>query len=364
MKRIDKLERMKLKRYASLLPKARLRRRKRLDGPLKSKISPSRVVVGRVKPLQKIEFPKEFGLFDPAMRESLLTAIARMKWAVANPHVKDVVIDLSAVMLLHSCGTLLFIAEVDRLMEIDDCYRKIHVVESSDDTVCQMFQYIGFYSRFGIESRFHTIDNRDVIDWVYGIGEQNNLGTVVDRLPTYLTGARNKSLRMAVTGGMTEAVANSAEHAYIASREDGVDLPTPKRWWMFSRKFEDHMLVVICDLGIGIPRTLNMTWHEDLSSFLKTMTGKKREDHQLIKFALTVGKTRTNLKHRGKGLKDILKVVQQQKVGLLRIYSNKGVYYADGSSGRIEASSSGQSIFGTLVQWVIPIAAFENVAGG
>lgn len=364
MKRLSKIDRIRLKQQAKFLPLSRVRRERRKHPETRVKRRISDAEGSFVRPLVKVEFPKEFGLYDSATREPLLTALSRLRWAASSASVRHVVIDLSDVRQLNSCGTLLFVAEVDRLMEIPECAKKIDIVEPVDDTVCQMFQHIGFYEKFSIKERFSHIENKDVIDWIYGVGEENNLGDVVHKLPSYLTGARNKSLKMAVTGGMTEAVANSAEHAYIGSRDDGVPLPTPKRWWMFARKVESHVLVVICDLGIGIPRTLNVTWTEDLSSFLKTMTGKKREDHQLIKFALTVGKTRTNLKHRGKGLKDILKVVQEQKVGGLRIYSNKGVYFVDGESGNAGAFSSSQSIFGTLVQWMIPIAAFESAAGG
>lgn len=364
MKRLDKFDRIKLKQSAKLLPKVRGRRHRRKNPSLNIRSRSSILPKPYIRKLVKIEFPKEFGLFDHSTREQLLTALARLRWSASSENIKNVVIDLSKVEFLNSCGTLLFVAEVDRLMEIPSCVSKIHVVEPVNDTVCQMFQHIGFFDKFGIQGRFSKIENRDVIDWVYGVGEENNLNAVVDILPSYLLGATNKGLQMAVTGGMTEAVANSAEHAYIGNRDDGIDLPTPKRWWMFSRKVGEDVLVVICDLGIGIPRTLKVTWKEDLASFLQTVVGRRREDHHLIKFALTVGKTRTNLKHRGKGLKDILKVVRDQHVGGLRIYSNKGVYSVDGVSGAIGAASFQQSIFGTLVQWKIPIAAFSEVAGG
>ncbi|MOA34900.1 hypothetical protein D3C78_1563130 [compost metagenome] len=79
----------------------------------------------------------------------------------------------------------------------------------------------------------------------------------------------------------------------------------------------------------------------------------------MIELAFTVGKTSTKKENRGKGLKDILKVVKEQKVGGLSIYSNHGVYALDNSSGTETSLDERGSINGTIVQWKIPIEAFD-----
>lgn len=58
--------------------------------------------------------------------------------------------------------------------------------------------------------------------------------------------------------GMVEAMANSVAHAYLSERGDGFELtPDTKRWWAFWQERAGKLSVVICDLGIGISRSLS-----------------------------------------------------------------------------------------------------------
>ncbi|WP_134677529.1 hypothetical protein [Ectopseudomonas khazarica] len=214
--------------------------------------------------------------------------------------------------------------------------------------------------KLGLQPRIEKIEAENVIVWLYEVGDEDNLDSIVGSLPELLISSGNKALRVAVTSGMTEAVANSSEHAYIHRRKDGTNISVPHRWWIFARREEDDISVCICDLGIGIPRSLRRTFPEEVASFFYNKPGKKKDDHRMIELALTVGRSRTGKSYRGQGLKDILKVVKEQGVGLLKIYSNKGVYIFDGKSGHVTSRSEASNIMGTLVQWRIPLAAFNS----
>jgi len=259
--------------------------------------------------------------------------------------------------MLHPCGTLLLVAEIERILSSPGTSKKLSATYPKDRVVEEMFQHIGLLERLGLERRIEHIDDLNVIGWLYANGHEGDLDSIAEKLPKILTESQNMALRTALLSGMAEAVANSSEHAYSTKLEKCGDTKKNK-WWLFARQVNDDIALVICDLGAGIPGTLETNWKEEVASYLKSRQGLKRRDHKLIELALTVGKTSTNKKNRGKGLKDIIKVVKEQKVGSLQIYSNQGVYSLEDSGKNPVSLDEKQSINGTIIQWKIPIEAF------
>lgn len=364
MKRLDKFERIQLKRVHQLMP---LRSKRRQARDEKSKRRQKRLLVdphaqyfgNRQFSSKKIILPKTLSLATSADRNLLVDRLASLRSYVLADNISSVTIDFSQVEKLHPCGTILLVAEIERLLEDARYGVKLKATYPEFEVVEQLFQYIRILEKLGCPPRMEIIDNQDVVVWLYESGVEGNLDAIVNNLPALLTSGSNMELRMAVNSGMAEAVANSSEHAYIFERPDGLNVVSPTKWWLFARKEGDDISLVICDLGVGIPGSLPRTWTEDVEAFAKTMIGKKREDHQLIKFAMKLGRSRTNLTHRGQGLKDILKVVKTQKVGRLGIFSNCGVYNFDGPTGYTFGCSEPTSILGTVVQWRVPVAAFN-----
>lgn len=304
--------------------------------------------------------PKVLSLHMSEARNKLVETIGRIRRFAVDSGIRTVTINFDDVEILHPCGTLLFVAEIERLLGEPECAAKLQCTYPTNDVVEQLFQHIGLLQKLGLQPRIERIEAENVVVWLYEVGHEDNLNSIMGALPELLKTSGNKALRMAVTSGMTEAVANSAEHAYIHRRKDGTNLKVPHDWWIFARQEDEDISVSICDLGIGIPRSLPQTFPEELATFLKTRAGRKKMDHQMIELALKVGRTRTNKSYRGQGLKDILRVVMEQKVGQLKIYSNKGVYMFNGKTGYMNSYSEASNIMGTLVQWKIPLAAFES----
>jgi len=79
----------------------------------------------------------------------------------------------------------------------------------------------------------------------------------------------------------------------------------------------------------------------------------------LVQAAVRVGRSRTRASHRGKGLKDVIDVINAAGAGVIRIYSNRGcyLYQMTDSSPREEQKNYRHSILGTIIQWSVPIAA-------
>lgn len=365
MKRLGKPERNQLKRGSKLRPlqtHRRVVRQAKAEERRARRRSLAADRLSRSYSARKIILPNIISLNGSSERAALLEALRSLREHVLNENIATVTIDFSGVRQLLPCGTILLVAELERLIEDSRYGQKLKAIYPKDKVVEQLFQHISILEKLGCKPRIPKIDSEKVIVWLYESGTEGNLDAVVGSLPALLTSGSNMELRMAVNSGMAEAVANSSEHAYIAKREDGMSIDSPTKWWLFAKKENDDISLVICDLGVGIPGSLPTTWGEELESFAKTMIGKKHEDHQLIKFAMKLGRSRTNLTHRGQGLKDILKVVKTQKLGSLGIYSNRGVFNCDGPTGRTFGCSEPDSILGTVVQWRVPVKAF-NLAG-
>ncbi len=365
MRRLDKCERNRHKRLTRLAPLREWRRfARKAKSSSRSERARERVSdrTNRKFSNRKVVLPAEISLNRAAHRGLLLEALRSLREHLCNEDVSMVTIDFSKVTQLLPCGTILLIAELERFLEDPRYKSRITATYPEDEVVEQLFQHVSILEKLGCPPRIKKIDSEKVVVWLYQSGTEGNLDSVVGNLPALLTSGRNMELRIAVNSGMAEAVANSSEHAYISKRPDGMEIDSPTKWWIFAKQENDEIFLVICDLGVGIPGSLPETRGEELENFVKTMIGKKREDHQLIKFAMKLGRSRTNLNHRGQGLKDILKVVTTQRVGSLGIYSNKGVYNHDGPTARTFGCSEPESIMGTVVQWRVPVAAF-NLAG-
>jgi hypothetical protein len=133
---------------------------------------------------------------------------------------------------------------------------------------------------------------------------------------------------------------------------------------VFSQLREERLTVVICDLGIGISRSLPHTAGSE-PSLLKRLARmldptKPHRDERAIQFALEIGRTRTEMKHRGFGLlRNIRGVIDRESAGSMFIASNRGCYsYALGGPpfGTGESTSRlSRSINGTIVGWCLPL---------
>lgn len=146
-----------------------------------------------------------------------------------------------------------------------------------------------------------------------------------------------------------------------------------KKWWIFSQEKDNKLSICVCDLGIGISRSLltnseNVAedWFAKLKKFLKSHKEKYDKDSASIKAAIEIGNTRTNLSNRGKGLNQIINQISilcDHKASIA-ILSNKGSYIINRGmiedrplTGIVDGFSLPfkQSIDGTVILWQIPI---------
>ncbi len=152
--------------------------------------------------------------------------------------------------------------------------------------------------------------------------------------------------------GLTEAMINSKKWAYDHSTPD-----EDKLWWVTGsyQTSTRTATVMIYDHGQGIPVTVPVSGLKEFyKSVLEDWGIKKPNDAYWIQAAMTIGRTASGLKNRGKGLKDIQEFVLASDHGLLRVVSGNGNYQLD-HSGKDTMNTLPKNLKGTLITWQVTL---------
>lgn len=153
--------------------------------------------------------------------------------------------------------------------------------------------------------------------------------------------------------GIFEAILNVINH----SCTDGecCDL-MQKRWWLAAvYEPEDRILkMMVYDHGVGMTTTLPTD--EYFIPILKLVLDNNKG--KWIQKAITEGKSRTLLDHRGKGLPCIHDYIKNRSEGLyLKIISGDGLLHYDKNTDKFTPSNNSSKFKGTLVEWAIKISS-------
>ncbi|WP_157314879.1 hypothetical protein [Chitinibacter sp. GC72] len=297
----------------------------------------------------KIVAPISFNLYQAARRQNLIVFIDEIKRAIkANASIR---IDFSHVKRLNPCGTILFIAELMRIIELKGNKQRVTCTLPKDKIVEQLFKHVGILDLLGCRSNV-VVQHETVKHWTLCKGDLvdlSGLKSLKDKLDIELGEERS----FALFTGIQEAITNTVHHAYIEERGDGFDASS-KKWFLFAKHMEGQVSLAICDLGIGIRRSLprKMPWPKQIfDETLEKLGANTDLDAKHIKAAIMLGATRTGLSNRGKGLHDMKHVASLCENGRLDILSNKGVYRFSKKINSEIILDHKSNIQGTIVQW-------------
>ena len=253
---------------------------------------------------------------------------------------------------MYAEGTLLFLAELRRLIKHTKNSIEFSCVPPVNEKVSQVLQQIGVFSLIGAAEGVTPVDD-DVVNWRFAHGHKVDGGRYEDILAEY-DGEIAPPLQEHLFTGITEAMTNVLNHAYDLNRNDGLKITNSREWWMFSQAKDGQLTVAFLDLGAGIPRTLPM---KRPAVWKRVLHFARRLDSRAIAYAVKDSISRTNKGHRGKGLGQIVRVVDAVPGGEVTILSNSGVLsWKNGVTRRIDYRDS---ILGTLILWKIPLSGKE-----
>jgi len=272
-----------------------------------------------------------------------------------------VILDFGETRFITAPAMLLFIAELDRIRRICIDTFDIRISNVIDKNVKHVLIQIGFYELCGQTPPRISSDNfaDNVRHWQFASGERIDDDT--NRAFDAIEGRIAPEARKGIWRGFSEALVNSVQHAYVARRGTRDSQTAVKRWWMFTEERQGTLTVAVCDLGIGIPRSLPLNWGESIlaqiQSRLPLGTGP---DVRSLRIALEVGQTRTGAQYRGRGLPQIWQAVRGSEGSGIMILSNKARIAWGSKTDREYETEFSDSIHGTLVMWTVKTAQEDS----
>lgn len=293
-----------------------------------------------------LKAPLEFEIVSTHLRKLSLAFFERIR-AHVNSGCRRLWLDFSETRKFSSGGTLLLYAELVRLIENTDGLI-IRSTIPKNNKAAQVLQQIGLSKLLRTKNNTKCLDG-DVVNWRSARG-QGALGEKYDEILGFYEGRITESLQTELYTGITEAMTNAHQHAYIGQRGDGVETdPDYRPWWMFSQEKDGKLSVVFCDLGVGIPASLPHT----RPRLWQLMDRFNMTQGRQIEGAVRDSRTRTKKQHRGKGLRQIIETISSCKGGKALILSNKGWYSI--KSGVPASGDFRDSIMGTVIYWQMPL---------
>lgn len=307
---------------------------------------------GPAFPQTRLRLPRHLDLFgsrDEVCRA--LNELARLALVQQIP----VLLEFDDVVSVKGSGLLALAAVIQTARHLQGADH-VNGTYPRDKNVERALQDAGFFRLLEID---HRRAGHGPTPWVEHITGNQTDGAQVELLKERVFGC-DAGLKPASLGliyiGLTEAMTNVIQHAYSMS-----DLARPRvlfvenRWWITGNVDRSRRVFTfsICDLGIGIPKTIGAKLNvRDVLRFLQYNNVKKVDDADLLRFALLVGESSTDLPWRGRGLPQMRQVVDLIG-GRIRICSGHAT--AQYSSSGIITEPHDIPHVGTTIEWTVPL---------
>jgi hypothetical protein len=271
----------------------------------------------------------------------------------------DLRIDMSGVRRIVVDAALLFKAELSRLIEVKGT--RITSMPPKSDRTKQVLKQTGMDRLLNLTISGDP-DREDVVHWriaegSHAIVDPSALAPIMADIES-VSGMESHP----VYQGIIESMANCVEHAYKPHSDVTRKMPKNPGWWVFQQVKDDILHVVICDLGIGVRRSLPLTLAGERGMYEKLMhvvRKAKGVDNRALLAAMEYGRTSTGQKQRGKGMRNAHEVVDSLGEGNFFAMSNAGRYdYSkrpDSREGSHRTGKMRHSIQGTILGWRLPL---------
>lgn len=280
-----------------------------------------------------VPMPTALSACAPKYRQHFIQTIEMIKKRASRN--EPCYLDFNAVQVLLPDGAIYLYNILDKLHSA-----KLTGRMSKNKTVKAMMTKLNFHQRMNLRPFSQTIPMVD--RWLVITGQSADLGTNYDIIEAEIVKMiPSKIARIRLQNAISEAVTNVVNHAYDTNAKY-------KRWVLFFSVQNDKCAIVISDLGKTIPVTVPIKLKDKIQQPLSFWNGSK--DSVLIDIATRWRKTATDQSYRGKGFDDIIMVEDVFNDTQVYIASRKGVWSSN--KGAFDYSDT---VFGTIVSWVIPV---------
>jgi hypothetical protein len=307
----------------------------------------------------RLKAPQKLDMISVAGRHATVEFLRQIRMHTQHQD-RQVVLDFTEMQSIYPTGAVMLIAEIDKALASRRTLLQARRCQTA--LVDQVLQQIGVYGRLRVPCDQEP-SHESVIHWreASGVLAEGSAGGTI--LESY-EGRLAEGLTRGLYDGIVEAMTNTVHHAYADEVKGGAELRKNigKRWWVLSEERDGMINVVIADVGVGIPRSLpkSKTYDSKTVREFWRNAGLDNSDGSAISVAVRLGRTRTEMKERGRGLADIVEAVNLSDEGSVLICSNRGNFFAKKGSESVHTSDD--SINGTLVHWRVPIRATDEHA--
>lgn len=269
-------------------------------------------------------------------------------------------LDFKETLSFYPAGTILLLAELNRIVGLSTLAKPVTILDPKLRRAREVMKQIGIHEVTG--DRCDVIPEReDVVYWkaTKGADQSGDNLAILESVAERVNRLHARQLELSgAWRGVSEAVANSVEHAYKLPRDDGFTGLADTKWWMFTQLRDATFTMAVCDLGCGYRATIAQTLPEVfISEFAARFKGVNR-DATAIHMAMEYGRTGTKRTERGKGSRDAISVVQKHGAGELLIFSNTGWIKYEFRDGKEYSTDHGEieiDIRGTIIWWKLPL---------
>lgn len=296
-----------------------------------------------------------------------------------NPN--HIYISFKETKVLKAMPMLMLYSIIDEAREINGCITSIGIIWSKSSTrINSIIRNSGSFLR---ASERETMMS-DAITMPVIMGDNSRVLSLQERIIDFILDDEyyidiSAEREQEISSAIQETVDNVGRHAY-PDMKDHKD----KKWWICCDRIGDNLFIVIYDSGIGIPSSLsennavllervNRLYPEQCKAQPKEsieddsktrivqaiinvkLLRKRLSDGQLIRAAMHVDVTSTELTQHGQGSKSIKGLITADENSFLLMYSNYGFYRYSNNDEDNEQSvrNSEYKIPGTLIQWSI-----------
>lgn len=319
-----------------------------------------------VAPGELIKAPGRFDVTKGSGRE-----VVKFLRAVATTVLVNgmaVKLDFRLTETFYPAATVLLYAEIDRIVSMSALPKPVSILDPRARRPREVLKQIGIHEITG--DRCDVVPEReDVVYWkaTKGVDQSGEKLAMLEVVAHRVNAAHARQLELSgAWRGVSEAVANSVEHAYKLPRSDGFTGLAETRWWMFTQLRQGTFTMAVCDLGCGYRATIAQTLPEKFVAEVLTRFAGGNRDAIAIRAAMEYGRSGTKRTERGKGSRDALSVVQKHGAGELLIFSNTGwmqYVFRDGALTSETEGELGIDIRGTIIWWKLPLKGVENDHG-
>lgn len=268
---------------------------------------------------------------------------------------KRMKVDFTSLQDVSPAAALVLAAELDRWRLLRNFRPRVIDIDDWNPEVRRLLDQMGLFELLRVSNRPVPMESsQPKLHFIKFCTGDEALGSLATELRVGL-----ESVAGSIDGwkhlyaGLQEAMTNVMHHAYPKdSRIPG--RAATNRWWMAGSydQRDGQLQAMFFDQGVGIPNTVPRTLGLGTLMAFFDKIGVVDGDAERIKAAMTLGRTRTKERHRGKGLHEIREYVATAPKGRLRILSGRGEYIYN-NDGTEQTTTHPYSIGGTLIQWEI-----------